>query len=115
MTNHLDEIFSPQRLRSRWQQREEVGAKPAEPAAAPVDSQTVTEVFNRLKSLIQQRFEAQHREALNAQLDELQDLLLKRFSPAGDAEVLQEERAAIDAAIHEVLNDIEDLLEAFLL
>jgi hypothetical protein len=112
MTNHLDEIFSPQRLRSRWQQREEVGAKPA---AAPVDSQTVTEVFNRLKSLIQQRFETQHREALNAQLDELQDLLLKRFSPAGDAEVLQEERAAIDPAIHEVLNDIEDLLEAFLL
>jgi hypothetical protein len=45
-------------------------------------------------------------------LGELQDLLLKRFPQTSDAEVSEEEKAALNLAIQELLNNVEDLVEA---
>ena len=112
MTDSPDDIFSPERIRRHWQQLDETAAQPDEEKGAVVEPQGAMEVFRRLHGLINQRFPGEKAEPLNVMLEELQELLLKRFPQTGDAEVSEEEKAALNLAIQELLNDVEDLVEA---
>jgi hypothetical protein len=112
MADSLDDIFSPERLRRHWQQPDEIAAKSDEETAAVAEPQSAMGVFYRLHGLINQRFPGEKAEPLNLMLEELQELLLKRFPQTADAEVSEEEKAALNSAIQQLLNDVEDLVEA---
>ena len=112
MTDSLDDIFSPERLRRHWQQSDETAAEPDEEKTAVAETQGALEIFHRLHGHINQRFPGKKSEPLNMMLEELQGLLLKRFPQTGDVEVSEEEKAALNMAIQELLNDVEDLVEA---
>lgn len=101
MANKIDDLFSPQRLRKRWKQIEEstkraVDAKAGETAEA--EDQNALKLFEHMQCLVKERFAGNDAAALNFFLEELRELLTQNdMSPA----------------IHEVLNRIEDLVEAF--
>ena len=67
--------------------------------------------LDRLRSLIVQRFPDEQSYALNIMLDELRGLLEKRFSQAEETKS-EADNTATNLAIEEVLNQIEDLVEA---
>jgi len=112
MTDNLDDIFSPERIRRHWQQPDETAAQPDEEKTATGEPQGSMEIFHRLHGLINQRFSGKKAEPLTMMLGELQDLLLKRFPQTSDAELSEEEKAVLNSAIQELLNNIEDLVEA---
>ena len=112
MTDSLDDIFSPERIRRHWQQPKETAAQRDEEKTAVAEPQSAMGVFHRLHGLINQRFPGKKAEPLNVMLEELQELLLKRFPQTGDVEISEEEKAALNIAIQELLNDVEDLVEA---
>ena len=112
MTDNLDDIFSPERIRRHWQQPDETAPEPDEDKTAVGEPQSAMVVSHRLHGLIKQRFPGEKAEPLNVMLEELQELLLKRFPQTGDVEVSEEEKAALNIAIQELLNDVEDLVEA---
>jgi hypothetical protein len=112
MTNRVDDIFSPERLRDRWQRRQDGGAKRDDSKTAAVGPQGPIPVFARLQSRIEQRFPGEPGEPLKLMMNELHELLLRRFSPTDDAEVSGDDKAALNLAIGELLNEIEDLVEA---
>ena len=112
MTNSLDDIFSPERLRHRWQHGEDAVAGGDEPGAEPVGSPDVMTVFTLLQGRIQERFPGEQGEPLAALLNEVEEKLLKRFPPTDDTEVSEEDNSALNQEIEILLNDIEDLAEA---
>jgi len=112
MTDNLDDIFSPERIRRHWQQPDETAAESDEDKTVVGEPQSAMVVFHRLHGLIKQRFPGEKAEPLNMMLEELQQLLLKRFPQTGDVEISEEEKAALNIAIQELLNDVEDLVEA---
>ena len=112
MTDGSDDIFSPERLRRHWQLGEDATARQDEEEPATIEPQGVMGIYNRLQSLINQRFPGEQGEALNMMLEELQELLLKRFPHTKDVEVSEDEKAALNLAIQEILNDVEDVVEA---
>ena len=112
MTDSLDDIFSPERIRRHWQQPKETAAQPDEDKTSVGEPWGAMGIFRRLHGLVNQRFPGEKAEPLNVMLEELQELLLKRFPSTGDVEVSEEEKAALNIAIQELLNDVEDLVEA---
>jgi hypothetical protein len=112
MADSLDDIFSPERIRRHWQQPDETAAEPDEEKTAVAEPQSAMGIFRRLHGLINQRFPGEKAEPLNLMLEELQELLLKRFPQTGDAEISKEEKAALNSSIQQLLNDVEDLVEA---
>jgi hypothetical protein len=112
MPDNIDDIFSPERIRRHWQQPEETAAEPDKEETATAEPRGAMAVFHRLHGLINQRFPGEKAEPLNVMLEELQELLLKRFPQAVDEEVSQKEKEALNLAIQEMLNDFEDLVEA---
>jgi len=112
MPDNIDDIFSPERIRRHWQQPEESAAEPDEEETATAEPRGAMAVFHRVHGLINQRFPGVKAEPLNVILEELQELLLKRFPQAVDEEVSQKEKEALNLAIQEMLNDVEDLVEA---
>jgi hypothetical protein len=112
MTDSVDDIFSPERLRRHWQKPDETDSEPAAEKIAVTESNEVMSTFHRLHRRINQRFPGKKAEPLNVLLEELEELLLKRFPQTGSAEVSDEEKAALNSAIQELLSDVEDLVEA---
>ena len=112
MTNSLDDIFSPERLRHRWQQDEVPAEKQEQAEVKPSEPGDAMAVFRRLQSRIQERFPGEQGEPLAALLNELEEKLLKRFSQTDDREVSEEDNSALNQEIESLLNDIEDLAEA---
>jgi hypothetical protein len=112
MTNSLDDIFSPERLRRRWQNREDAVAETDEIGTEPVGSPDVMTVFARLQGRIQERFPGEQGEPLQVLMSELEEKLLKRFPQTDDREVSEEDNSALNQEIETLLNDIEDLAEA---
>jgi len=54
MPKKIDELFSPERLQSNWQK---VGERREKPPAMDVrEEQSVSEIFDQLQRLLQQRF-----------------------------------------------------------
>ncbi len=98
MANKIDDLFSPQRLRKRWKQIEESAKRAVDAKAGEAEDQNALKLFERMQCLVKERFAGNDAAALNFFLEELRELLTQNdMSPA----------------IHEVLNRIEDLVEAF--
>jgi hypothetical protein len=110
MPKKIDELFSPERLQSNWQK---VGERREKPPAMDVREQSVPEIFDQLQRLIQQRFFGEDALALNLLLDELHALLMPAFPAGGTDQAPVEGQEERITAIHELLNRIEDLVEAF--
>jgi len=112
MTNNLDDIFSPERLRRSWQQDEVAVEKKDEGAAEPHEAETPLVVFKRLRGRIRERFPGEKGEPLTVLLNEVEEKLLRRFPQTDDAEASEEDKAALNEEIGMLLNEIEDLAEA---
>ena len=110
MTNNLDDIFSPDRLRPSWQQDEVAAEREDERAVEPTE--TPLAVFKRLRGRIQERFPGQQGAPLAALLNEVEEKLLRRFPQTDDTEASEEVKAALNKDIGMLLNEIEDLAEA---
>ena len=78
----------------------------------PSGSENVAAVYNRLQALIHERFPGEEGEALNVMMKKLQDLLHQRFPPKAEMEVSEEDKAMLNSSIEELLNAVEDLIEA---
>ena len=112
MVKNIDEIFSPERIRRNWNQVDEKAGKHNElksPSSAP--SNAMAE-FDRLQALIHQRFPGEQSFALDVMMEELHCLLKKRFPEDENKKNSPENTLAFNQAIEEILNQIEDLVEA---
>lgn len=112
MTNSLDDIFSPERLRHRWQQDEVPVEEQEQADGKPDEPEDAMAVFRRLQSRIQERFPGEQGQPLAQLMTELEELLLRRFPQTEDVQVTDEDKASLDPAIEALLNEIEDLAEA---
>jgi hypothetical protein len=110
MTNNLDDLFSPERLRHRWQQDEVPAEKQEQADLQP--SEDAMAVFKRLQSRIQERFPGEQGQPLALLMNELEELLLRRFPQTENAHLTDDDKASLDPAIAALLNEIEDLVEA---
>ena len=112
-SNRIDEIFSVKQLRKSWARAGDASEKQHVPEIILPDHQNVMSVFDRLSVMINRRFSSEQGEALNLMMEELKDLLLRRFPKTKDTDSVENDPAVLDAAIGEALNQIEDLVEAF--
>lgn len=113
MANKIDDLFSPQRLRPRWKQIKESAKRPVGVEASEVEDQNALQLFHQLQNLINNRFQGDDVTALNFLLQELHELIVRKFPEAEKESSAQKEKNDIGPAIHEVLDRIEDLVEAF--
>ena len=107
VSNKIDDLFSPKRLRKNWRRSEETVNRPDN---AEAEDQNALHIFAQLKRLIEEQFQGDNAATLNLFLEGLRALLVQRFPEAGE---VPEEPDALDLEIHEALNQIEDLVEAF--
>ncbi len=96
--NPLDDLFSPERLRRNWR-KAKLNAEA--PVVETVEEETPQTCYRTLRNLINRRFSGDEAEVLNRFLDELGTLLQ------------QDSSEDVVDPINEVLNKIEDLVEAF--
>jgi len=113
LANKIDDLFSPERLRKRWKQIEKTAKSPVGVKASEVEDQNALQLFHRLQNLITNRFQGDDFAVLNFLLQELQELIVRKFPEAEREPSVQEEKNDMSPAIHDVLNRIEDLVEAF--
>jgi hypothetical protein len=118
--NRLDEVFSVEKLRRAWKETaaistrepsfvEEQGAGTAQGFAGSAAEAS----YRRLRATIERYFPPVCSSTLEPLFTELEQLLEARFPPDPQACMLQAERAKNALAIEDLLNRIEDLLEAF--
>lgn len=111
MSDRIDDIFLPERLRRNWNHLDG-DIKGHNVSEAPiVDPQSAMAELDHLRALIVQRFPGEQNYALNIMLDELHALLAKRFSQKEEAKS-KADNTVTKLAIEELLNRIEDLVEA---
>jgi hypothetical protein len=110
MPTKIDELFAPERLRKNWQRAKKT-SKDTE--RVKVEEQAPLEIFVRLQSLIRSRFSGENLVVLNLLLDELHVLLVAAFPTGGEDEAPEENQADPIPAIHELLNRLEDIVDAF--
>ncbi len=119
MSDRVNKLFSPERLRGRWTGAEERVAPSKEECVVP--SATRQEVTSRL-SILEKEL-ASYRgtsvgPAIESHFLQLQQLVDERFPPPGKVETDTEEEeeardiAVIDAELESTLNALENLLEA---
>lgn len=113
MASKIDDLFSPQRLRKRWKQIREDAKRPVGVEASEVEDQNALQLFHRLQNLVNERFRGDDVTALNFLLQELHELIVRKFSEAEKEPSAQKENNDTGPAIYEVLDRIEDLVEAF--
>jgi len=115
--SRIDDIFSPEKLHKRWKPDSDAAEKKSEIAAPPsTQSEKVRYEFKRLQELAHLRFHGEKREALNIMMSALNDLLVMRFPEpsSGNAagEVSKPGNDALNPAIEELLDQIEEVIDA---
>ena len=103
MSDRVDDLFAPERLRESWNEREE----PARPTAAPAREEDLVALARRLEGLAG-RFQGPGAGALVALLARLRTVA-DRLSAAGAG---AEETTELSAEICELLGHVEQLAEA---
>ena len=116
--SRVDDIFTPERLSHVWINPQNKSNKKEQKKEAPFKISKVWLVFNDLKNHICARFYGEKKIALNIFLDELEKLLSARFPKNNDLEDLKEDETKEeikpkDSDFFELLNQIEDLIEAY--
>lgn len=120
MDKRLEEVFSVERLRRTWGGVSESGqargsgdseATGNKPDAGPT---AVAEAcYRRLRATIERSFPPECSVAVEPLLLELEQLLHQRFPAEAPAEMPGSDPAKVTMAVDALLNQIEDLLEAF--
>ena len=110
MSNKIDDLFAPEHLRRNWQKAKK---RAGGPVSAETEGKSPLEIFVRLQALIKERFSGDDAVALNLLLEELHILLIPLFPTLEKSQTPVENQAEMIPAIHEVMNRIEDLVEAF--
>jgi hypothetical protein len=110
MPNRLDELFAPERLRRNWQKTKKNAGMPS---ATATEDKSPLDIFMRLQGLIKGRFSGDDGEVLRLLLEELHSLLIDIFPTAEKNLVPVENRVKMIPPAHDVLNRIEDIIEAF--
>ncbi|SEM09481.1 hypothetical protein SAMN04489760_10424 [Syntrophus gentianae] len=110
MPKKIDDLFSPERLHRNWQK---AGTREERPPVPDRGGQSALEIFDELQRLVQQQFSGDDALALNLLLDELHALLTPASPADGTDQAPAEDQEERIPAIHEVLNRLEDLVEAF--
>lgn len=112
MRSRTNDIFSIENLRKKWERTgEEEGEQDAVHAEPHPEKPDTIREFGQLRDLVARRFGGEQCEVLNSLLDELGNLLEKRFPETGDT--VESEADVSNPAIGEILVQIEDLAEAF--
>lgn len=114
MSPGLDDLFSPERLRARWEGRTEVG-ETAEGAAAstpPPPPPVTLELLAALRRTLEARHGTSDADPLNQLLRVLSGKLASREDVEGATPVSPEDRATLDQEVLTLLAGVEDLLEA---
>ncbi len=109
MAGKLDDLFSPERLRGKWQRKQNGGKR----AQTGDDSPNLSEyeiLYARIRELINKRFSGDDLEVLNALMDQLKELLDQRFDKKNGELYSMEEIASINSDIDKLLSDIEDIV-----
>lgn len=101
MAKEIDEFFSSERLRKNWK-----SPAPAKEAPRKKREKDPADAFDLLRLSISSRFSGDDLFALNVLVDELASQLSLLENPGPSA-------AETSPAVHETLNQLEDLLEAF--
>ena len=110
MADKFNDLFAPERLHKSWQKTREQAPRPV---TGEKEGKSPFEIFEHLRSLIQTKFSGNDAGALNLLLEELHSLLIPMFQEVGKHTPLAENQAEIISSIHDVLNRIEDLADAF--
>jgi hypothetical protein len=110
MPKKIDELFSPERLRKGWQKTKE---RTGGPVRAEREGESPLQIFEHLRDLIQRNFSGEDSVALNLLLDDLYVLLERTYPKAEESPIPTDSLTDMSPAIHDMLNRIEDLVEAF--
>ncbi|MCP3940809.1 MAG: hypothetical protein GY710_04915 [Desulfobacteraceae bacterium] len=112
MTDKIDNLFSPERLRGKWISKSHV-LKQKTSKNGSLSSAGYEQLYSSIQEMIGKRFSGDNRQLLEDLLDQLKPLLDLRF-PGTDGQVLgEEEIVAANMEIDQALSQIEDLVEAF--
>ena len=115
--SRIDDIFSPEKMRKSWKSTAVVDERSSETTSPPsTKSEKVHDEFERLQKLASQRFHGEQMEALNIMMSQLKDLLTVKFpdSNSGDDRdnVSRQENETLNPAIEELLDQIEEVIDA---
>ena len=110
MPNKIDGLFSPDRLRKSWQKTKE---RTGGPVRAKREEEPPLQIFEHLRDLIQRNFSGEDSAALNLLLDDLYVLLERMYPKAEESPIPADSLTEMSPAVHDMLNRIEDLVEAF--
>jgi hypothetical protein len=120
MKNRLDEVFSMERLRRSWggaaapeQGREHEGADGTGGMPDALPSAAAEASYGKLRATIERCFSPDCAAAVEPLLVEIEQLLRQQFPADAPAETARPETAKITLALDQLLNRLEDLLEAF--
>jgi len=113
MVNRIDKVFSVNRIRQSWLKQGAESEKPQADDNGQAESQTVMLEFEDLARIVKGRFADGSLDAMNGLLNELREMLLQRFPAENKDGALISDSAEMNTAINEILNQIEDLAEAF--
>ena len=113
MSKRLDELFAPERLRTSWKGKDNSGGEKGRKDVQGSELKKVMITFERLKFLIERDFRGEQKEVLSVMMDELYDILLQRFPQDIEDRIPQEDEAALNPVLWEMIDRIEDVVEAF--
>ena len=113
MGKRLDDLFSPEKLRRNWNAAHIPEDDLRDHQQPPTEKGRAVAILSQLKNTINRRFSRKVPPAVQLMLEALQGLIEKRF-PSPPASMLEtDEKNALNSAIHDLLYQIEDLVEAF--
>jgi len=113
MANRIDKVFSVDRIRQSWLQEDTELQKTPVDNKGRAEFQTVMADFDHLARIVRRRFSEERLEAMNGLLGELREMLQQRFSAENEDRAPTGDETEVNTAIDQVLNQIEDLAEAF--
>lgn len=114
MSQRLDDLFSVERLRRSWSERQAGSSAEARQEAHPPEELALEarEVLQRLKAMISRRFSAQRRIPLDALLQSL-DTLVDAIHPLEpDSSRGPEQLQELVLSASRLCDDLEDMIEA---
>jgi hypothetical protein len=110
MSNKIDELFAPGRLRQTWQR---TGRRPDGDHGAENDYVSPHSILMRMEALCRDHYSGDDNAVFNLLLDELRVILNIVLPDKGEGRALSDRQTEAIAALHQVLNRIEDIWEAF--
>ena len=110
MPKKIDELFSPDRLQKSWQKTKE---RADGSVRTEKEGESPLEVYNHLRGLIHRSFSGDDLMALNLLMDDLYSLLKQIYPNAEESLVPADSATDVLPAVHDILNRIEDLVEAY--